>query len=100
MARLADPLRKLADRHADRLAECVLGDDAGPMSGQNMWHYLYAIANEVDADHERRMEQCRRETKRAALRYLRSVMEDYCKHDMKRSRDDMLARYERKGRKR
>lgn len=80
--RVADPLREYASLVSEY--EETVGAD------------LFAIADEVDAEHARRMAQSRRETKRAALRYLRSVMEDYFKRDMKRSREDMLARYERK----
>lgn len=58
---------------------------------------LMSIADRIDADHEGRMERCRRETKRAFGRYLRSVIVDY-EHSMKRRRADMLARYERRRR--
>ncbi len=37
------------------------------------------IADRIDAEHERRMDDCRRETRRALVRYLRGVLTDYDK---------------------
>lgn len=46
---------------------------------------LTAAARKTEAEHKARMEQCRRETKRAYGRYMRSVMEDYEKRGQKRT---------------
>lgn len=62
MARLADPLREYA------LSCELLGEPCGP---------LLDIADAIDAEHERRMERCRHETRRAFARYLRAVTVDY-----------------------
>lgn len=51
---------------------------------------LLAIADRIDAEHKRRMGQCQTDTKRAALRYLRSVMEDYFKHSIKRRKQPIV----------
>ena len=83
--RVADPLREyVRDAKADDLAD-------------GTWRKACLdMADAIDRDHDVRMEQCRRETKRAAARYINSVVVDYLRHDMKRSRTDMLARYEKK----
>ena len=38
---------------------------------------LIEIADRIDAEHKRRMEDCRHNTKRALVRYLRGVLNDY-----------------------
>lgn len=88
MSKIADPLRERILR-MDELGY----DERAPMLMQT----LSACADQIDAEHERRMEQCRHETKRAALRYLRSVMEDYLRHGVKRTRSDAMPRNWRKG---
>lgn len=55
---------------------------AGPLEEER--ERPLAIADRIDVEHKRRMDQCRTDTKRAALRYLRGVMEDYFKHNVKR----------------
>jgi len=55
---------------------------AGPFEEER--DKLLAIADRIDTEHKRRMDQCRADTKRAALRYLRGVMEDYFKYSIKR----------------
>ena len=37
------------------------------------------IADRIDEEHKRRMDDCRRETRRALVRYLRGVLTDYDK---------------------
>lgn len=56
---------------------------------------LLGIADEIDREHERRMEQSRNDTRRAFARYLRSVIADYLK-GYKRLHEDAFARYQRK----
>jgi hypothetical protein len=46
---------------------------------------LFAIADRIDREHERRMADSRREMRRAAVRYMRSVFDDYY-HGIKRKR--------------
>ena len=74
MGKVADPLRTLADE-----VGLVRWDEGGIV------RKMREIADRIDADHERRMEQARRETRRAACRYLAGVVEDY-KHGVKRGR--------------
>ena len=40
-------------------------------------HDLYTIADRIDREHERRMEQSRHETKRAFAKYIRQITEEY-----------------------
>lgn len=56
---------------------------------------LLRIADEIDREHERRMEQSRRDTRHAFARYLRSVIADYLK-GYKRLHEDAFARYRKK----
>ena len=86
MGNVADPLRKWLEEHPTIQRHNPL-----------LRSQITDVADIIDADHERRMEQCRRETKRAAMRYLNSVIVDYAKHDMKRDRKAMLEKYKRKG---
>ena len=46
---------------------------------------LDRIADRIDQEHERRMADSRREMRRAAVRYMRSVFDDYY-HGIKRKR--------------
>jgi len=46
---------------------------------------LDRIADRIDQEHERRMADSRREMRRAAVRYMRSVFDDYY-HGIKRVR--------------
>lgn len=46
---------------------------------------LLVIADRIDREHERRMADSRREMRRAAVRYMRSVLDDYY-HGIKRVR--------------
>ena len=46
---------------------------------------LVGVANTIDVEHKRRMEDCRRNTKRELVRYLRGVLTDY-DHNIKRVR--------------
>lgn len=48
---------------------------------------LTSIADEIDAEHERRMEDCRRETRRSTCSYISRVVADY-KHGKKWKRKD------------
>ena len=73
--RVADPLREFADRHADKLGAAIVGDSA--TAENSAWHYLYKLADQIDREHERRMEQCRHETKRAFAKYLRQITAEY-----------------------
>ena len=48
---------------------------------------LDRIADRIDQEHERRMADSRREMRRAAVRYMRSVFDDYY-HGIKRVRKE------------
>jgi len=48
---------------------------------------LDRIADRIDREHERRMADSRREMRRAAVRYMRSVFDDYY-HGIKRVRKE------------
>lgn len=81
--RVADPLREFADRHADKLGTAIVGDTQTAES--SAWHYLYRLANQIDREHERRMEQQSYELRKAFCRYMGGVLDDY-RHGMKRKR--------------
>lgn len=83
MGKVADPLREFADRHADRLGAAIVGDTQTAES--SAWHYLYRLANQIDSEHERRMEQQSYDLRKAFCRYLGGVIDDY-RHGMKRKR--------------
>jgi hypothetical protein len=46
---------------------------------------MLELADRIDREHERRMADSRREMRRAAVRYMRSVFDDYY-HGIKRKR--------------
>ena len=96
MGKVADPLRQWADifDYHSESGHTTFSAEAFKKAAGDM----RKTADEIDADHESRMEQCRRETKKAAMRYLNSVIVDYMKHSMKRDRKEMLDKYEKKGR--
>lgn len=75
---LTGPLRVWIESHERICAHNPL------MEGQ-----LTEVANQIEHEHRRRMEQSRRETKRAFARYLRAVIEDYTK-GIKRKRPDRV----------
>ena len=47
------------------------------MWGNSVPYDLLQIADRIDAEHERRMGDCRRETRHDVVRYLRGVLTDY-----------------------
>jgi hypothetical protein len=66
MGKVADPLRLYAENmYANNLID---GPQLNAMCG---------IADQIDCEHERRMEQCRHETKRAFAKYLRQITAEY-----------------------
>lgn len=72
---IADDLRE----YADYLKGREVSDDDHLV--------LMGIADQIDREHGERLWQCRRETKRAFARYMRSVITDYEK-GVKRVRKD------------
>ena len=64
--RVADPLRGYVDGM----------HEAGVLSDMD-YDILVDIADQIDSEHERRMEQCRHETKRAFAKYLRQITAEY-----------------------
>ena len=76
MSKVADPLRERILRFEE------LGyQESAPMLIQT----LEACANQIDREHERRMEQQSYELRKAFCRYLGGVINDY-RHGMKRKR--------------
>ena len=75
---LTEPLREWLESHDRICAHNPL------MKGQ-----LTEVASLIEREHKRRMEQSRRETKRAFARYLRAVIEDYTK-GIKRKHPDRV----------
>lgn len=74
MSNVTDPLRLYADNmYANNLID---GPELNAMR---------RIADQIDHDHERRMEQQAYELRRAFCRYMGGVLDDY-KHGMKRKR--------------
>jgi hypothetical protein len=78
MAKVADPLRERVK------AMCA----ASGLSGER----LYAIADQIDAEHARRMSQSRREVRRDFARYMRSCIADYEKGIARRNRNHTHAK--------
>lgn len=74
MTRIANPLRMYAQ--GELMAEWFT-------SRNSVRDKLLRIADEIDAENSRRMEQSRRDTRRASCKYLGSVLNDY-KHGVKR----------------
>lgn len=69
MGKVADPLRE----YADNLANGRVADYEPSIIAQ----FIHAHAEEIDREHEHRMEQCRHETKRAFAKYLRQITTEY-----------------------
>lgn len=76
MANVADPLREYLAAHAP-------GDDGVWMLGDRVIGELAEIADAIDREHCRRMDQQSHELLRAHMKYIASVVEDY-KHGIKR----------------
>lgn len=72
---VADPLREFADGITDDL------------DADTYWmrDELYRIADQIDREHERRMEQQAYDLRKAFCRYMGGVLDDY-RHGMKRKR--------------
>ena len=70
-------LREWASKHFGK----TLDDGNTLINGLEMleMNELLEIADRIDAEHRRRMDDCRRETRRALVRYLRGVLTDYDK---------------------
>ena len=66
MSKVADPLRELVGQMRELDAVAGLEQNA-----------LLVVADQIDREHERRMEQCRHETKRAFAKYLRQITGEY-----------------------
>lgn len=62
--------------------------DEGRLSNEDLLSLLL-YANEVDEEHATRMDQAKRDMRRAACRYMASVVEDY-KHGRKRVRKERV----------
>lgn len=70
--RIADPLRELVTSYNsatyNKTHKLTLGEYEAK---------LLEIADRIDREHERRMEQSRHETKRAFAKYIRQITEEY-----------------------
>lgn len=75
----------MSDTVATRRRHCVTDALRGYVDGMHLMGimsdrdhiYLTSIADEIDREHERRMEDCRRETRRATCNYISRVVADY-----------------------
>lgn len=73
--RVADPLRSFVE--GSFVYDLKAG---GHFDEKSLWEIvdgLKKVADEIDREHERRMEQCRHETKRAFAKYLRQITAEY-----------------------
>lgn len=77
MSRIADPLRAFVTSSDFALAEVLQRTD----------ECLLVIADEMDREHERRMDQSRNDMRKATCRYMARVVEDY-KHGRKWQRKE------------
>lgn len=77
MSRIADPLRAFVTSSDFALAEVLQRTD----------ECLLVIADEIDREHERRMDQAKTDMRKAACRYMARVVEDY-KHGRKWQRKE------------
>lgn len=68
MTRIANPLRMYAQ--GELMADWL-------KNRHSVRDKLLRIADEIDAENSRRMEQSRRDTRRASCKYLGSVLNDY-----------------------
>ena len=66
MGKVADPLRELVGQMRE------LDTVAKPEQTA-----LLVVADQIDREHERRIEQCRHETKRSFAKYLRQITAEY-----------------------
>ncbi len=62
--------------------------DEGRLSNEDLLNLLL-LANQIDEAHRTRMDQAKRDMRRAACRYMASVVEDY-KHGRKRVRKERV----------
>lgn len=86
---MGEPITKMLREFADAISEhagygVVMPNPTNKHSGapygpSSETEELYAIADRIDEEHKRRMDDCRRETRRALVRYLRGVLTDYDK---------------------
>jgi hypothetical protein len=74
MARIADPLRALADETDWYRWDCG-----------RLVRKMRAVADEIDAEHERRMRKQSYDLRKAFCRYLGGIINDY-RHGIKRKR--------------
>ena len=75
MSKVADPLREYAEMLRRYHGRDIHGEERDYVTATT--REILELAEQIDRDHELRMEQCRRETKRAFARYLRSVTTEY-----------------------
>lgn len=75
----------MSDNVATRRRHCVTGALRGYVDGMHLMgimsdrdhDYLTSIADEIDLNHNQRMEDCRRETRRSTCSYISRVVADY-----------------------
>ena len=72
---MAEPIAKELREYVGNLVNRKV-DDCDPAI---IAQFLNAHADRIDAEHERRMADCRREVKRDVVRYVRGVLTDYNK---------------------
>lgn len=80
MGKVADPMREFVETYFMNNTTQE-NEQWLAMTGRN----LLRIADEIDREHERRMEQQSYDLRKAFCRYIGGVLDDY-KHGMKRKR--------------
>ena len=91
MSKIADPLRSfIAASIAYDLSAGVESFDEHAM--HEIMKGLNDTADRIDAEHARRMEQCRRGVRKDFARYMRSCIEDYVKGVSRRNRNHAHAK--------
>lgn len=80
--RIADPLRELVTSYNSAIYNKTHKLTLGEYEAR-----LLEIADQIDREHERRMDQARNDMRKAACRYMMRVVEDY-KHGRKWQRKE------------
>ena len=80
MSKVADPLREFVQAYLS-----ITPNDIQRLTIGEFEAKLLDFADEIDREHERRMEQCRHETKRAFAKYLRQITGEYERNHKRKS---------------
>ena len=83
MGKVADPLREYAEMVRKYHGTDIHGKEREYVTVTTA--EMLVVADQIDSEHERRMDQQAHELRRAFCRYLGGIIEDY-KHGIKRKR--------------